>query len=51
MKPRGKYFTKTFNRFFIAFLCIIGVAFAVMIGAATLGTSQPPPIVNFAAPR
>jgi hypothetical protein len=45
---RPKFFTKTFTRFFFGFLCIIGLAFAVMIVAA----NQPPqPVDNVAVPR
>ena len=41
-------FTKTFVRFFVGFLCIIGVAFAVM---AVVGSLGPKGVDNVAAPR
>jgi len=46
VKPR--FFTKTFTRFFFGFLCIIGIAFAVMIVASNEG---PRPVDNVAVPQ
>jgi len=46
VKPR--FFTRTFTKFFFGFLCIIGLAFAVMLVAANQG---PQPVDNVAVPR
>jgi len=46
VKP--KFFTKTFTRFFFGFLCIIGLAFAVMLVASN---AAPQPVDNVAVPR
>jgi len=43
----SRYYTKTFRRFFIGFLCIIGLAFAVMLVAAN-SAPQPSPVDNVA---
>ncbi|MEK7109540.1 MAG: hypothetical protein AAB919_03900 [Patescibacteria group bacterium] len=46
MNPR--FFTKTFTKFFLGFLCIIGLAFAVMLVASGVA---PQPVDNVAVPR
>ncbi len=44
----GKYFNKTFFRFFFGFLVIIAVAFGVLITASSI---VPAPIDNIAHPQ
>lgn len=44
-----RYFTKTFVKFFVGFVLIIGVAFGVLALSSTL--SAPAPIDNLAVPR
>ena len=43
------YFTKTFIRFFVGFVVIIGVAFGVL--SITSALDAPVPIDNLAAPQ
>ncbi len=46
-----KFFTKTFFKFFFAFLVIIGVAFGVLIYAASKEPPQVSSVDNVAQPQ
>ena len=46
-----KFFTKTFFKFFFAFLFIIGAAFGVLIYAASKEPPQVAPVDNVALPQ
>lgn len=43
-----RYFTKTFFKFFLGFLVIIGVAFGILIGASYVA---PVPVDTIAHPK
>jgi hypothetical protein len=47
----NRFFTKTFFKFFFAFLVIIGVAFGVLLYAASQEPPQVAPVDNVALPQ
>lgn len=47
----NRYFTKTFVRFFVVFLLILGVAFGVIVWASSEVPTQPSPVDNVALPQ
>ncbi|MGC9602288.1 MAG: hypothetical protein ABSE76_00885 [Minisyncoccia bacterium] len=46
-----RFFTKTFFKFFFAFLVIIGAAFGVLLYAASQESPQVSPVDNVALPQ
>ncbi len=46
-----RYFTKTFVRFFVAFLVILGMAFGVIILASSEVPAPTEPVDNVALPQ
>lgn len=46
-----KFFTKTFSKFFFAFLIIIGAAFGILLYAASQEPPAVSPVDNVALPQ